>query len=362
MNIPTHPWMLMLRVYRDVIPTVHRCLHKWKECAKEIPNAELRKQALMSIETKTFHCEGGAIYGLLARDYRDEAIDFIVAYQTISDYLDNLCDRSTSLNPDDFRALHESIFHALSPGVEGTNYYRFRQDQEDGDYLRNLVKACQDVLSKLPDYSKIAATLHDLASYYCDLQVNKHIKVEERVPRLKACFALHQDSVPEMSWYEFSACTGSTLGIFCLIAYGFDKNCSEDLVRRVKNSYFPWVQGLHILLDYLIDQEEDYINGDLNFCSYYKNQHEMTERFSHFVKKANQSATQLPQTNFHQMINQALLGIYLADEKVQRQKEVQEMAKHLIRLGGVPAFFFFLNGLVMGRWRQLETWRTALPS
>lgn len=69
----------------------------------------------MSIETKTFHCEGGSIYGLLASKNLEKTIRFIVAYQTISDYLDNLCDRSTSLNPDDFRVLHESIIHALTP-------------------------------------------------------------------------------------------------------------------------------------------------------------------------------------------------------------------------------------------------------
>ena len=129
MNIPNHPWMLMLKVYQNVIPTVHQYLNRWNKLAEEIPDLELRKQALMSIRSKMFHCEGGGIYGLLAGDYWEEAIKFIVAYQTISDYLDNLCDRSTSLNPDDFRALHESIYHALTPDAECTNYYRFREEQ-----------------------------------------------------------------------------------------------------------------------------------------------------------------------------------------------------------------------------------------
>lgn len=351
MNIPTCPWTLMLRTYRNVLPIVRFYLNQWKERANQIPNSELRKQALISIETKTFHCEGGAIYGLLAKNYSDELIRFIVAYQTISDYLDNLCDRSTSLDPEDFRALHESMFHALTPGAECVNYYRYRQDQEDGGYLRQLVKTCQDVLEKIPAYPKISSALYELATYYCELQVHKHVQVEERVPRLKAWFELHQDNLPEMSWYEFSACAGSTLGIFCLIAYASDENCTEDLIKQIKNAYFPWLQGLHILLDYLIDQEEDRLGGDLNFCFYYKNRNEMTKRFTHFVKKAKESVAQLPHTNFHQMINQALIGIYLADEKVRSQKEVQEMSKHLIRLGGGSTFFFFLNGRVMARLR-----------
>ncbi|GAB1543855.1 tetraprenyl-beta-curcumene synthase family protein [Scytonema sp. NUACC21] len=344
----------MLGTYRNVLPLVHNYLDEWKKRASQIPNLELRKQALMSIETKTFHCEGGAIYGLLAKNNIHEVISFIVAYQTISDYLDNLCDRSTSLDPEDFQALHESMFHALTPGKEGVDYYRFRKDREDGGYLKQLVKTCQDVLEKLPGYPKISLALYELAKYYCELQVHKHVQIEERVPRLKAWFESHQDNLPEMSWYEFSACAGSTLGIFCLIAYASHENCSKNLIQQIKNAYFPWVQGLHILLDYLIDQEEDRQGGDLNFCFYYKNKNEMTKRFTHFVKKANESVTQLPHTNFHQMINQALIGIYVADEKVRSQKEVQGMGKHLLRLGGSSAFFFFLNGLLMARLRSRQ--------
>lgn len=351
LEIPTHPLTLMLGMYRQVLPKVHCYLGEWKERANQIPDPELRQQALMSIKTKTFHCVWGSIYGLLAKNNSDEMIRFIVAYQTISDYLDNLCDRSTSLDPNDFRALHESMFHALTPKAECTNYYRFREEQQDGGYLKQLVKTCQIVLEQLPTYPKIAKSLHELAAYYCDLQVYKHIKIEERIPRLKACFNLHQDKLPKMSWYEFSACAGSTLGIFCLIAYGFQKDCSEALIQKVKNSYFPWIQGLHILLDYLIDQEEDRLGGDLNFCCYYQNKKQLTERLTHFVKKAKESVAQLPDQNFHQMINDALLGVYLADEKVRQQKDIQGIARRLISLGGGSTFFFFLNRLIINRLR-----------
>ena len=55
LRIPTHPITLMKKVYRDVFPIVHRELAYWKQRAQNIPDAELRKQALASIETKTFH-------------------------------------------------------------------------------------------------------------------------------------------------------------------------------------------------------------------------------------------------------------------------------------------------------------------
>jgi tetraprenyl-beta-curcumene synthase len=129
----------------------------------------------------------------------------------------------------------------------------------------------------------IQSCLLELADYYYNLQVYKHVKVEDRVPLLKAWFEKYRHQIPSMKWHEFAACTGSTLGIFCLAAYASDPNCSEDLAIKVKNSYFPWVQGLHVLFDYFIDQE-DRIGGDLNFCTYYSNQQEITERFIYFLK------------------------------------------------------------------------------
>lgn len=348
-NDPTFLWKMTTKIILQVRPDVHRCLQEWKKRAQKIPDPELRKQAIMSIETKDFHCEGGAIYALLAGDRYHEAIRFIIAYQTISDYLDNLCDRSTSLNPDDFQALHESMPHALSPGVSGVQYYRLRHEQNDGGYLAALVETCQDVLGKLPSYPAIAPALLELAKYYCDLQVYKHVIVEERVPRLKAWFETHKDHLPEMGWYEFAACAGSTLGIFCLVAHAFHDDCSDELVRHIKNAYFPWVQGLHILLDYLIDQEEDRKGGDLNFCSYYHDSDEMTVRLMHFYKQADMSISRLPNARFHHMINRGLLGMYLADRKVDQQKDVRKVAKKMIHLGGFVTLFFFLHCWVYRR-------------
>lgn len=83
----------MTKVYKDIFPLVHQELKKWRAHAEMIENEELRTQALASISSKTFHCEGGGILSLLAGEEKETCIEFIVAYQTISDYLDNLCDR-----------------------------------------------------------------------------------------------------------------------------------------------------------------------------------------------------------------------------------------------------------------------------
>ncbi|MEH7118087.1 tetraprenyl-beta-curcumene synthase family protein [Neobacillus vireti] len=339
------PITLMSKVYRKIIPAVHQELAYWKGRAENIPNQELRNQALASIEHKTFHCEGGAILALTARDDYQKAVKFIVAYQTISDYLDNLCDRSTSLDPADFAALHESMSDALLLEAEEKNYYRLREDQDDNGYLQDLSETCRSVLRELKHYEKINDYLQELCQYYCDLQVNKHVVKEERVPRLQNWFNRYQASLPDMEWYEFSACSGSTLGIFCLVSYAMRDDFQLEDALNIRKGYFPYIQGLHILLDYFIDQEEDIIGGDLNFCSYYKSEETLFKRLKHFVIEADRHTEFLPHKRFHQLINRGLLGIYLSDSKVRKQKNVRKLARGIIKSGGWISYFFYFNGL-----------------
>ena len=188
-----------------------------------------------------------------------------------------------------------------------------------------------------------ASALRELAGVYCDLQVHKHVRKEERLPRLKAWFVNTKKSyriwpgmnlppAPVQRWAFFALCRN------CLI-----RQRPPILIARIKNAYFPWVQGLHILLDYLIDQEEDRAGLDLNFCSYYENSEHLSCRLSHFYSEAQASVASLPNAKFHHLITRGLLGIYLADHKVSGQKDVQTISKKLLALGGSEAFFFYLH-------------------
>lgn len=351
MSLPIHPISLMNRVYRDIMPAVHARLTYWRKRAGAIPNRELKAQALASIEQKTFHCEGGAIIALTALGKKNDAIRFIVAYQTISDYLDNLCDRSTSLVPEDFAALHEVMTDALTPGATPRQYYRFREDQDDGGYLVELMQACQSVLQKVPNYAIIQPYLLALCDYYCDLQIHKHVRNDEREARLQNWFEQHRDLLPEMDWHEFSACAGSTLGIFCLVSYAMRDDFEQAHAKMIWDGYFPYIQGLHILLDYFIDQDEDRAGGDLNFCFYYEDDDKLCERLIYFLNEADKHTHGLPDKKFHKLINRGLLGVYLSDQKVNEQKEVRSLAKKVMKKGGAVSHFFYWNGRAY-RWFQ----------
>ncbi|MFD1040168.1 tetraprenyl-beta-curcumene synthase family protein [Virgibacillus byunsanensis] len=342
-RVPQTAMRLMATVYRKIFPVVDVELAHWKQRAEQIPDDELRTQALASIESKRFHCQGGSVYALLANYKWREAIRFIVAYQTISDYLDNLCDRSTSRDPADFRLLHQAMIDALSPTNTVKNYYKLREEQADGEYLADLVRTCQKTLRKLDNFSLIHNLLLELENLYGDLQVHKHVQVEQRISRLTKWFNMKSGSYTSLSWYEFSAATGSTLGIFCMVSYALGEKITEDLAGNIVKAYFPYMQGLHILLDYYIDQQEDNDEGDLNFCSYYPNRDEMRKRFIYFIKQANTHVQRLPNCRFHEMVHQGLVGMYLADPKVKKLDDGLGMTNELLQFSGSKARFFHWN-------------------
>jgi tetraprenyl-beta-curcumene synthase len=339
---PSHPFTLMLRYYRYILPEVREQLRRWRAAAERIPNDEYRKQALASMTAKRFHCEGGAVYAAANLPMRHVLIPLIVAFQTISDYLDNLCDRSNSLDAADFRMLHRSMLDAADPHAELADYYAYRGGSDDGGYLGELVRTCQSCLARLPSYELVARDVRELVGLYCDLQVYKHVQPDRREPLLHEWWAAHRHRYPELYWNEFAAAAGSTLAVFTLFTAAADRDLAPCAIRR---AYFPSICGLHILLDYLIDQEEDRLGGDLNFCSYYADDDETAERLERMADRARRDAAQLQEPRFHRMIVEGLLALYLTDPKVRAQQRVLKVARRLMRRSPLTRLFFGINSV-----------------
>lgn len=340
---PSGPISLMKRVYKYILPEVRAELNQWREFASSIPDPELRKQALDSMASKQFHCEGGGVYAAVNLEQRHVLIPLIVALQTISDYLDNLCDRSTSLDPNDFRLLHQSMLDAVTPEAPTSNYYALRAEQDDGGYLLALVMKCRASIAELPSYHHVQKHVRELVQLYADLQVYKHITHSKREQELLNWWKTYSSQYPQLKWNEFAAATGSTLGMFMLFLAATDTSLDAAQAEGIRSSYFPSICGLHILLDYLIDQAEDEIGGDLNFVSYYDNQQMLNERMGQMVLAARKSADKLPFGHFHRMIVEGLVALYLSDPKVKDQRNVRKTAKLLMKGSPWTRLFFWLN-------------------
>jgi len=348
-----------------VVPKVDEELARWRRALESSPDPELRAQGLASLRRKRFHAIGGSVYSLESRASRG-LVRLIVAYQTISDYLDNLCDRAGVCDTAAFERLHQAMLDALSKaraaadgmergrGLETDGYYGLYPRKADGGYLRSLVEECTSQIARLPGYdAAVEAEALRLARLYADLQVRKHAAPEERVPLLLDWWRRESGAttgmvqgvgLPDIAWWEFAAASGSTLGVFALFSFaagggpghGPLQGLGPDPARELSRAYFPWVGGLHILLDYLIDLNEDAREGDLNFVSFYRDERERRERLGYFVDKALQAVSRLPNASFHEMVVKGLLAMYLSDPKV-AEGGLEGLAAFLLAKAGPAA-------------------------
>jgi len=320
-----------------VLPAVNAELDHWWSRSGICPDDLLRVQAQNSLRYKKFHVQGGAVYALRHEKNKQALIRIIVALQTISDYLDNLCDRSDCYDEKAFRQLHLSMADALSPGKKLEDYYKYYPLKNDGGYLSELVSTCRGELKNLPSYGLVQPKLLHYISLYSNLQEYKHVVEENREGLLIRWIDPILGKYPGIHWWEFAAATGSTLLIFALLSSAQKPDLTNSEAEGIEKAYFPWICGLHILLDYFIDQEEDVLGHDFNFVGYYANNKVIRERFGFFVDKSVQASQTLSDRLFHITIVKGLLALYLSDPKASEQK-IKTLSRDMLRHGGAGAF------------------------
>jgi len=326
---------------RTIFPQVNQELAYWANYAEAHACPELKTQALASIHHKKFHCQGGSIYSLYPGVHTADFITLVVALQTISDYLDNLCDRAGIADEQAFRQLHKAMTDALDPEAIPQDYYTFYPFTKDGGYLTKLVTTCQQKVQQLPSYELVKTDLLKLAGLYSDLQTYKHLDPNIREQKMLNWLDQHCNSYPQITAWEFAAATGSTLGMFMLCAAASDKTLTASTAAKISMSYFPWINGLHILLDYFIDAAEDQASADLNFVTYYADQSQMVSRLTLFTKQAFLEAQTLPQPLFHKTVVQGLLAMYLSDPKTSPPQE-HAVKKSLLKTAGWYTTFMYM--------------------
>lgn len=313
---------LIARLIQKVFPLVDQELLDWHHYACRHLGPKLAAQAVSSIESKRFHCLGGSVYSLYPGVNTPSFIRFIVALQTISDYLDNLCDRAQVTDELAFSQLHLAMTDAVNPQAPVRDYYRYYPDKQDSTYLTSLVVTCQRELQKLPSYSQVKDDVMKLAYLYSQLQTYKHLALAVREHKLAKWNECYMPIYPELTCYEFAAAAGSTLGIFILCAIASKPDLSPDETQLTLTAYFPWICGFHILLDYFIDRQEDRSTGDLNFLSYYQSSTEIRERLLFFANQSCLYAQTLPEPAFTQTVIDGLQALYLSDPKTNTGSEL----------------------------------------
>mgnify|MGYP001007958762 CR=1 FL=1 len=319
--LPLTNFSLLQKYIRKIFPLVDKELANWRRYAEIHSCPLLKTQALASIEAKRFHCLGGSIYCLYPRVAINNFVRLVVALQTISDYLDNLCDRAGVVDETAFRQLHLAMTESLDPETKISDYYVSYPIKNDGGYLRNLVNTCRQALLTLPSYKVVKPLVLTSASLYSELQTYKHLDKNVRETKMLSWINQHLPAYPQITPWEFAAATGSTLCIFTLCAAASDPQLTERQAQAIYDAYFPWINGLHILLDYFIDMVEDTTHNDLNFVAYYPDDSTIAARLNFFHHQSLAMAKQIPYDYFTVTVIHGLVALYLSDNKAQAPRE-----------------------------------------
>lgn len=330
---------LVFKYISKVFPEVDKNLEHWSSLSINAGDDMLSTQAAASIRSKKFHCQGGSVYALYPGVNVCNTIKFIVSLQTISDYLDNLCDRAGVQDEASFRQLHLSMLDAVDPGRTISDYYLYYPYKKDNGYLKQLVDECRGQINTLPSYKLVVSRIKKYIELYSDLQSLKHLPADVRETRLTQWANCYLGQYPEISCWEFSAATGSTLGVFMLFAAAAEPSLTAREVDAIDAVYFPWVCSLHILLDYYIDAQEDMQMGDLNFTYYYKNLKHCEERLSYFIDRSISQCSLLKYPDFHLTVIKGLLATYLSDPKALTGMN-RLSSQSLIKKGGIDTAFY----------------------
>lgn len=259
--------------------------------------------------------------------------------QTISDYLDNLCDNTETVDENAFRQLHLSLYDAIETSSFFGDYYKYYPYKQDNKYLHYLVAECRSSLSNLHSYEKALPFIKKYIDWYSNLQTYKHLSLDTREKFLKNWGKKYLKSYPQISLWEFSAATGSTLGIFAMYVASYNPLFKDEDFLSLDKTYFPWICALHILLDYYIDYMEDIEEKQLNFTFYYEDIEMCEDRITFFAKRSLEMCDTLKYPLFHKTVVKGLLAMYLSDSKA-FQKYNKKVSTNIIKQGGRNTIFY----------------------
>src|ERR1700677_3454924 len=120
---------------------VSREVDRWRRRAAQIPDPELRADALRALAHKRGNIHGAALFWTLPDRRNRDLLEVLVAYEVLADYLDCVRERGAGRGIENGRQLHLALIEAvdLAPPTPGiSHYYRYHSSGEDGGYARAL--------------------------------------------------------------------------------------------------------------------------------------------------------------------------------------------------------------------------------
>jgi tetraprenyl-beta-curcumene synthase len=364
------------RYWLDVFPHVRRELRHWRGRAAGIPDPVLRRLALQA-QCKRGNVEGAAAFAAFAsRSQRAALVRALVAFQSAYDYLDVLAEQPQADPVAGTRGLHQALLIALgSAGTESPqpDYYARYPQRADGGYLAELVDTCATALGTLPAYPSVAAAATRAAERIVEFQSlnlsesqGDHDAFEQWARTHTPAERSHIPAELDLRWWETAGGGGSPLCVYALIAAAAEPwpAVPAGEVEAIEDAYFPWIGGLHSLLDHLVDRSCDAALGQRSLIDYYASPQEAAVRMQALAQRAVRAAQALPQGRRHAIVLTGMAGYYLSAPEASAP-EARTIARGVREaVGGLvaPAMVVFkarkvAGGLAGMRGSRSEDWQ-----
>lgn len=316
-----------------VMPKVAAQLRTWRVRAEQIPDPQLRADAIDNLRASRLNAEGAALFAILPRRRTLPLIKALVAYQTALDYLDTLSEHVVPRHHENGAQLHRALIDAVNPGGGYSDYYRHHPWRDDGGYLRALVNVCRVGCAALPSYELVRARTIDAARRMTVQSLNHDPCAVRRRAGLTAWAERTFPGRRELAWFEWTSASCSSLSTFALLALAADPQLCEDDVDEADTVYFPWICAASTLLDAFVDLPTDRAEGNHSYVAHYDNSAEMVERLCEIVHRSTHGARQLPNGPRHALIATGMVSMYLSKASA-RSPELRPGSRAILRAAG----------------------------
>jgi tetraprenyl-beta-curcumene synthase len=302
------------RYWIGTYPTIREEIRYLKHHAEGIPDPTLRRLALDTQDSKWGDLEGAAAFAaFVPRRHRACVARLLVTLQSIYDYADTLMEQPNHDPSANAIVLHSAILAAIKPGEPHADYYAHHTTDDDNGYLKLLVDRCRAAIEQLPAYPLVAEAAHTNTQRIVDYQTHINHEHQDGHPSFAYWAEGKTPTGVGLNWWEMGAACGSSLALLALLAAAADPTLTSSRARAVEETYWPWANALHTLLDNLIDRLEDEETHQHNLIDHYTSRAEMTDRLgllaSETVERANNAAPH------HRLILAGMVALYLSDEQ-----------------------------------------------
>jgi tetraprenyl-beta-curcumene synthase len=326
-------WVVGVRELLWIRPHVALEVAHWERCARAIPDAMLRRDALDALSAKRLNIEGAALFAVLPPRRNLRLLRLLVAFQVLLDFLDSVSERPAADPVADGRLLHLALRDALDPQAGTRDYYANHPHSADGGYLHALVQACREHAVALPSFPVIRP-LAILGAERCGVQGFNHDTDAGRRDRTLQQWAASTFRCDwGMSWWELTAAASSTLGIHALLALAADPATGERDAIEVDGAYMPWVCAASTMLDSYVDTVQDAAEGSHSYIGHYPSAAVAVERTYELVRRALYEARVLPGGARHALIAAGMVAMYLSCDEA-RTAAKRNTTRRLIAAGG----------------------------